>query len=260
MQPLQTLHFVNRATEQQRRKDQAMAKKIRILIVEDEEAIRQGLVDLFVFHGYDVETAEDGRTGLEKATNGTYDLIILDVMLPAVDGFTICNAVRKKSREQPIIMLTAKTTDNDIITGLTLGADDYIAKPFSVRELVLRVESVLRRSRRLTEDAREIQIGAYLTIDTKNLLGRYLDGSIENAPTLEFTRREVEILRYLQLHQDRPVSRAELLLEVWGYQKASSIETRTVDIHIAKLRKKIEPNPKAPIHLVTVRGEGYKLL
>src|SRR5207244_7837410 len=124
----------------------AMQRKSRLLIIEDEPAILTGLLDLFVYHGYDVDAAQDGQLGLEKALQGTYDLIILDIMLPRLDGFAICDAIRHHSREQPLIILTAKTTDEDIITGLTLGADDYVAKPFSVRELVLRVEAVLRRS------------------------------------------------------------------------------------------------------------------
>ena len=123
-----------------------MQRKSRLLIIEDEQAILTGLLDLFVYHGYDVDAAQDGQLGLEKALQGNYDLIILDIMLPRLDGFAICNAIRHHSREQPLIILTAKTTDEDIITGLTLGADDYVAKPFSVRELVLRVEAVLRRS------------------------------------------------------------------------------------------------------------------
>lgn len=233
-----------------------MQRKSRLLLIEDEPAILTGLLDLFVYHGYDVDTAQDGRLGLEKALLGNYDLIILDIMLPTLDGFAVCDAIRQHSREQPLIILTAKTTDEDIITGLTLGADDYVAKPFSVRELVLRVEAVLRRSAKRRYDEAQLGIGAYLQIDTRNLVGTQ-QGSAE--PIL-FTRREVEILQYLKQHHDRPVSREELLVEVWGYAKASRFETRTVDIHMAKLRRKIEPNPKTPNVLITVRGEGYRLL
>jgi two-component system response regulator RegX3 len=233
-----------------------MRKKLTLLIVEDEPAIRTGLIDLFVYHGYEVEAAQDGRLGLDKALSGAYDLIILDIMLPTLDGFAICNAIRQHSREQPIIMLTAKTTDEDIITGLTLGADDYVAKPFSVRELVLRVEAVLRRSAKLRQHEAQLQIGPRLLIDTRNLVGT----QAHRPEPILFTRREIEILQYLKQHHDRPVSREELLAEVWGYAKASRLETRTVDIHMAKLRRKIEPDPKEPQLLVTVRGAGYKLL
>ena len=232
-----------------------MLRKPRLLIIEDEPAILTGLIDLFVYHGYDVDAAQDGRLGLEKALRESYDLIILDIMLPTLDGFAICNAIRKDSREQPLIILTAKTSDEDIITGLTLGADDYVAKPFSVRELVLRVEAVLRRSPRRKHAEAQLWIGEHLQIDTRNLVG--IQG--DKAEPILFTRREIDILQYLKQHHDRPVSREELLVEVWGYARASRFETRTVDIHMAKLRRKIEPDPKTPTVLLTVRGEGYKL-
>jgi two-component system response regulator RegX3 len=233
-----------------------MQRKSRLLIIEDEQAILTGLLDLFVYHGYDVDVAQDGQRGLEKAMQGNYDLIILDIMLPRLDGFAICDAIRHHSREQPLIILTAKTTDEDIITGLTLGADDYVAKPFSVRELVLRVEAVLRRSAKRRYEAAQLCLGTHLQIDTRTLVGTQSD---HTEPVL-FTRREVEILQYLTQHHDRPVSREELLVEVWGYANGSRFETRTVDIHMAKIRRKIELNPKAPALLITVRGEGYRLL
>jgi two-component system response regulator RegX3 len=233
-----------------------MHHKLTLLIIEDEVAIRSGLTDLFVYHGYAVDAVADGREGLDKALAGAYDLIILDIMLPTLDGFAICNALRQHSREQPIIILTAKTTDEDIITGLTLGADDYVGKPFSVRQLVLRVEAVLRRSAKLRQYEAQLQIGPQLQIDTKNLVGTQ-----GNRPEpILFTRRELEILQYLKQHHDRPVTREELLAEVWGYAHTSHLETRTVDIHMAKLRRKIEANPKEPRLLVTIRGEGYKLM
>jgi len=228
--------------------------KPRLLIVEDEEPIRRGLIDMFVFHGYSVDAAVDGKEALAKVRQEKYDLILLDVMLPHVDGFEVCNEIRKMSREQPIIMLTAKTSDEDIITGLSLGADDYVGKPFSITELLLRVEAVLRRARKLPKDLPQLELGTLL-IDPLNLVGRNATGGQE----ISFTRREVEILQYLQAHRERPVSREELLSEVWGYAKNTTIETRTVDIHIAKLRRKIEVNAKTPQLLVTVRGEGYRL-
>ncbi|MGR9116191.1 MAG: response regulator transcription factor [Gammaproteobacteria bacterium] len=230
-----------------------MIYKPRLLIVEDEQAILQGLMDVFVFHGYSVESAMDGKTGLEKALSGDYDLILLDVMLPKLDGFSLCNQIRERGLQQPVIMLTAKTTEQDIITGLTLGADDYIGKPFSVRELVLRVECVLKRTLKRVEQNAVIEVGA-IRIDTANLQ------QLDSERPLRFTRREIDILHYLQQHAERPVPREELLEKVWGYRQAESIETRTVDIHIAKLRRKIETDPKQPKYLLTVRGEGYRLL
>lgn len=226
--------------------------KPKLLIVEDEQAILQGLIDVFIFHGFDVDSADEGKTGLEKALTSGYDLILLDVMLPFVDGFEICNQIRAQDKHQPIIMLTAKSSEEDIIMGLTLGADDYVAKPFSIRELVLRVNSVLKRVRPQELENEILQVGN-IQIDTANLL------QINTTSPQTFSRRELDILHYLQRNSSRPVSRDELLEQVWGYQQADAIETRTVDIHIAKLRRKIEEDPKQPKWLVTVRGEGYRL-
>lgn len=231
-----------------------MHRKIRLLIVEDEEAIRTGLIDVFVYHGYEVEFAADGISGLDKALSGRFDLILLDVMLPGMDGFEICNRIRAQDRDQPVIMLTAKSTDEDIIQGLSLGADDYVAKPFSVAELVLRIQAVLRRSRIGAELDATLRLGEDIEVDCRNLQGR------RGEEALAFTRREVEMLQYFRLNPDRPVSRDELLAKVWGYARNSDIETRTVDIHIAKLRRKIEPDPARPRYLVTVRGAGYRLV
>jgi two-component system response regulator RegX3 len=231
-----------------------MQRKLRLLIVEDEEAIRAGLLDVFVYHGYDVDFAADGPAGLEKSLSGCFDLILLDVMLPGLDGFEICNRIRAENRDQPVIMLTAKGTDEDIIQGLSLGADDYVAKPFSVAQLVLRVQAVLRRSRIAAELESTLRLGEDVDIDCRNLLGQRC------GEALSFTRREVELLQYLQMNSERPVSRDELLEKVWGYARNLDIETRTVDIHIAKLRRKIEPDPSQPRYLVTVRGAGYRLL
>ncbi len=234
-----------------------MSQKLRVLIVEDEEPILQGLIDVFVYHGYDVEAVRDGAEGLQRATSEKFDLIILDVMLPSEDGFSICNKIRQRDRKQAIIMLTAKTSEEDIITGLTVGADDYVAKPFSVRELVLRAEAVLRRSDKVKKLERTMQVAGLIEIDTLDLSGRRLDDPRNEL--IAFTRREIEILQFLRDHADRPVSREELLEEVWNYDRAAWLETRTVDIHIAKLRRKIEKDPKQPTILVTVRGEGYQL-
>ncbi|MGH8496235.1 MAG: response regulator transcription factor [Gammaproteobacteria bacterium] len=231
-----------------------MPRKIKLLIVEDEAAIRTGLVDVFVYHGYAVEAAGDGKAGLEKALSGRYDLILLDVMLPGRNGFEICDEIRQRDREQAIIMLTAKTRDEDIIQGLKLGADDYVAKPFSIAQLVLRVEAVLRRSRVGLELASHIRLPGDVEIDTQNLDGR------RGSEALSFTRREMDTLQYLAANTERPVPREELLARVWGYARHLDIETRTVDIHIAKLRRKIEADPKMPEHLITVRGAGYRLI
>lgn len=236
-----------------------MSRKENILIIEDEEAIRTGLVDVLVYHGYTTDSAADGNSGLEKALTGKYDLILLDIMLPGIDGYAVCEHIRKEDREQPIIMLTAKSSDEDIIQGLQLGADDYVAKPFSVAQLVLRIQAVLRRSGIASDTEHMIELGKSeqansIKIDSRNL------SAIKNNEEIHFTRREMDILQYLANHADRPVPRDELLNKLWGYAKNLDLETRTVDIHVAKLRRKIETNPAKPCHLVTVRGAGYRLM
>lgn len=231
-----------------------MTRQPHILIIEDEVAIRTGLTDALIYHGYRVDSVPDGKQGLEKALTGKFDLILLDLMLPGIGGFEICDAVRRVDRRQPIIMLTAKTSDEDIITGLSLGADDYVAKPFSVAQLVLRIKAVLRRSNAGLAAAERIELADDIRIDTANLNGRRGDQE------LVFTRREIEILQYLLVNSDRPVSRDELLNKVWGYDRNAEIETRTVDIHMAKLRRKIEIDAKSPRNLITVRGAGYRLI
>ncbi len=231
-------------------KDMKPAKP-KLLIIEDEESILQGLTDVFVYNGYQVETAVEGHAALEMALSGDYHLILLDIMLPGLDGFSICNRIREVDRHLPIIMLTAKTSEEDIIRGLKLGTDDYIPKPFSVGQLLARVEAVLRRSGKLHTDMNAFSLGDLL-IHPEHLMGK------RDGEEILFTRRELEILVYLS-RAARPVSRKELLQEVWGYGNVDYVETRTVDIHIAKLRRKIEIDSTQPQLLVTVRGEGYQV-
>jgi two-component system response regulator RegX3 len=231
-----------------------MTNKPKLLIVEDEAVISDGLIDVFVYHGFEVDSCGDGITGLDKALTGRYDLVLLDIMLPGMNGFDVCNAIREQDRNQPVIMLTAKSSDEEIIHGLKLGADDYVAKPFSIQQLVLRVQAVLRRSDAARIDGSTITLMSGLVINPQNLSGRAADGE------LAFTRREIDILQYLAAHSSRAVSREELLNKVWGYARNLGLETRTVDIHVAKLRRKIEVNPKEPANLITVRRAGYRLL
>ena len=230
-----------------------MNKKQKILIVEDEAAIRDGLIDVLVFHGYDVEAAEDGDQGLRLALSGDFELVLLDIMLPKLDGFEVCDRIRQQDRNQAIMMLTAKVAEQDIINGLKLGADDYVAKPFSITELILRIEALLRRVSPLAKDLSALCIDAGLVIDCANMRASC------DTREVSFTRRELDVLQYLYTHNERAVPRDELLSQVWGYAKTVDIETRTIDIHIAKLRRKIEQDPKAPQRLVTVRGAGYRL-
>lgn len=229
-----------------------MNKKQHILIVEDEESIRRGLCDVLTYHGFQVSFCETGASGLQAALQSDVQLLILDIMLPEMDGFEVCERIRSERPELPIIMLTAKSTEEDVLLGLSLGADDYIQKPFSISEVVLRVKALLRRSYRNYE-MRELMLGDLL-LDLENLCGRTQEGA-----QITFSAKEIEILRYLYEHSERPVSREELLDKVWGYARADAIETRTVDIHIARLRRKIEKDAQNPELLTTLRGRGYKL-
>lgn len=229
-------------------------KKPHILVVEDEAAIRGGLIDVLLYHGYTVDWADNGTAGLKKAMTGHYDMILLDVMMPGMDGFQVCHEIRKVDRAQPIIMLTAKSEDDDIIQGLQLGADDYVSKPFSIAQLILRIQAVLRRSHIGVISENSIELSESDSIDVVNMSGNCAGSNVI------FTRREMDVIEYLYNYKERPVTRDELLNKIWGYAKNLDLETRTVDIHIAKIRRKIEVNPAQPKFLLTVRGAGYRLM
>ena len=208
----------------------------KILIIEDEIAIAEGLIDLCNLNGYNVKHCADGESGLAEALSRQYNLVLLDLMLPGMDGF----------------ILSAKNADDDIINGLKYGADDYIPKPFSVPMLLARIDAVLRRSRQTMENEGKLVAGS-LRVNFREYTGT------RGTEELAFTRKEIEILEYLWNNRDHAVPRSELLREVWGYENAESVDTRTVDIHITKLRKKIEDDPSHPKLLVTFRGEGYQM-
>jgi two-component system response regulator RegX3 len=207
-------------------------------------------VDVLVYNGYEVKGVEDGGQGLKAGLNEAFDLLLLDVMLPTLDGFSICKEIRKKKPAQGIIMITAKGAEDDIVTGFNAGADDYISKPFSLREVMVRIEAVLRRT---GKDPGDVEFKFHdIFFDGKNLVAQAENQSIE------LTRKEMDIMAYLHRHRDRIVSKKELLTEVWHYADAD-IETRTVDIHMLKLRKKISQlMGDAPL-ITTIRGEGYRL-
>ena len=226
----------------------------KILIVEDEPQMRMGLRDNLEFEGYTVDTAEDGRVGLEKILENPYDLILLDVMMPHLSGFDVCKKAREKGIRTPVIMLTAKGEEIDKVLGLELGADDYITKPFSLRELLARIKAVLRRAGEAgnaPEASGEVTIGN-LTVDFSTY-DAYMDERAE-----PMSHKEFELLKYLWQHQGQTVSREELLNEVWGYEEFPT--TRTVDNFILKLRKRIESDPARPRFILTVHGIGYKLV
>jgi two-component system response regulator RegX3 len=224
--------------------------KARILVVEDDTALLRGLLDVLVFNGYEVKGVEDGGVGRRVGIDEPFDLILLDVMLPTMDGFSICKEIRKEKPTQGIIIITAKGAEDDIVTGFRAGADDYITKPFSLREVMVRVEAVLRRTGKNLGDE-EVHCRGIL-FDGKNLCARLKDLSVE------LTRREMDIVIYLHRHRDRIVSKKELLTDVWHYADAD-IETRTVDIHMLKLRKKIATLIGDTPLISTIRGEGYRL-
>ncbi len=226
-------------------------EKAKILIVEDDPALLKGLMDVLVFNGFSVKGADEGISGLEIAKSESFDLIILDVMLPGMDGFSICREIRKGNSEQAIMMLTAKGTEDDVVTGLNSGADDYVKKPFSLRELMARVESLLRRSGTCHID--DILQFEDIRFDPIKLVAS------SAASEITLTRREMDIVYYLYKNRNIIVSKLDLLEKVWKYTVVD-LETRTVDIHIQKLRKKLRKLSGDKQLIITVRGEGYRLV
>jgi two-component system response regulator RegX3 len=224
--------------------------KARIFVVEDDAALLQGLLDVLVFNGYEVKGVDDGGVGLKVGLEEPFDLILLDIMLPTLDGFTICKEIRRVKPGQGIIIITAKGAEDDIVDGFKAGADDYITKPFSLREVMVRVEALLRRTGKNLGDEEVLYRGIFF--DSKNLKAQAAGLDVG------LTRREMDIIIYLHRHRDRIVSKKELLTEVWHYADAD-IETRTVDIHMLKLRKKIAGLIGDTPLIATIRGEGYRL-
>ncbi len=226
-----------------------MSEKLRVLVVEDEAPIRTGLCDVLVYHGYAPTPVESGEDGLRQATEDRFDLVLLDVMLPGISGFDACKSLRESRADQPIIMLTAKGSEDDIIQGFSCGADDYVTKPFSVRELMVRIEALMRRSGRAQEAEQVFSFGPW-SVD------RGRSEAARDATAIELSAREVAILSLLASEKGRIVSRRRLLRDVWEAQNAENLITRTVDMHVAKLRKKIDDDDKSLIE--TVRGQGYR--
>ncbi len=222
----------------------------RILLVEDEEGLRITLRDRLTGEGYEVETAADGSLGFERAVSGGFDLILLDVMLPAKSGIDVCRDLRRQGSQTPILMLTAKSQTIDKILGLKIGADDYLTKPFEMLELLARIEALLRRSQGSPQAQPEKYEFGAVRVDLRGT--RVFHGEEE----LSLSAKEFQLLQYFIEHRGETLARDKLLEEVWGYQSAPS--TRTVDVHVAWLRQKIEPDPKKPQWIVTVHGLGYR--
>jgi DNA-binding response OmpR family regulator len=223
----------------------------RILIVEDEPNMVAGLRDNFEFEGYDVITAQDGVAGLQRALDDSPDLVLLDVMMPRMSGLDVCKQLKTKRPSIPVIMLTARGQEVDKVVGLELGADDYVTKPFSIRELLARVKAVLRRSHTVPKEQEKYAFGDVEV----NLKSCQVSRS---GRSLDFSTKEFELLKYFLCHSGETLSRDRLLEDVWGYDRFPT--TRTVDAHIVRLRQKIESKPEDPRFILTVHGTGYKFV
>ncbi len=226
-------------------------RKRDILVVEDDSAIRQGIVDSLDFAGYNTFEAKNGKEGLELALEAEYDLILLDLILPHFTGLEILQKLREARVTQPVIILTAKGEESDRVKGLSMGADDYVVKPFSVKELLARIEAVLRRSPERPDKVTLLEI-AEKTIDLARSEVRLPDGS-----TSSLSERENQLLSYLACNPKRAISREEILTRVWQLDP-NLVATRTIDMHIARLREKLQDSEKQEV-LQTVRGKGYRL-
>jgi len=223
----------------------------RILIVEDEPNMVAGLRDNFEFEGYEVLTAYDGEEGLKRALGESPDLVVLDVMMPKMSGLDVCKQLKAKRASIPVIMLTARGQEVDKVVGLELGADDYVTKPFSIRELLARVKAVLRRSHTLPKEQDCYSFGdAEVDLHACRVTRQGME--------LDFSSMEFELLKYFVCHAGEVLTRDRLLEEVWGYDSYPT--TRTVDAHLVRLRQKLEPNPEQPRYFLTVHGTGYRFV
>lgn len=221
---------------------------VRVLIVEDEASLREGLIDLLGGAGHEVEAVAEGQAAIELGSGEPFDLVLLDLMLPDLDGIEVCQRLREVKPVVPILMLTARGAEADKVAGLGAGADDYVTKPFGARELLARIDALARRAAAAPAEPEVVEQDG-CCIDLNRLQAR------RGEVTIALTPREVGIVRWLYRHRNRAVSRGELLERVWG--ASSDLQTRTVDMTVAKLRQKIELDPAAPRLVVTVTGVGY---
>lgn len=222
-----------------------------VLVIEDEPQMRSMLTDNLEFEGYRVTAVASGEEGLQAVTTRHYALLLVDVMLPGMSGFDVCQQLRARGLHMPIVVLTARTHEQDRIRGLDLGADDYVSKPFSVRELLARVRALVRRDDWHAPGSGEFTLGDVVVNARQRLV-------LKKGRRVALSAREFELLRYLFAHRNEVVSREQLLRDVWGYSHLSV--TRTVDNYVTKLRMHIEPRPHDPRYIVTVHGSGYQLL
>ncbi len=223
----------------------------KILIVEDEPNMVAGLRDNFEYEGYEVLTAFDGVAGLERALKLNPDLVVLDVMMPRMSGLEVCKRLKMQKPNLPIILLTARGQEVDKVVGLELGADDYVTKPFSIRELLARVKAVLRRTQRLPREQAQYAFGE-VEVDLRT------HRVARKGKPVVFSTKEFDLLKYFLAHPGEVLSRERLLEDVWGYEHFPT--TRTVDAHLVRLRQKLEPNPEEPRYFLTVHGVGYKFV
>lgn len=223
---------------------------MKLLLIEDEASLRAALVPLLQDAGYHVQSAADGTTGIERAVTETFDLILLDIMLPGIDGFAICREIRKRGHTMPVLMLTARGTVDDRVRGLDGGADDYLVKPFSGPELLARVRALLRRAAPDAQAPVSLRLGE-VEIDFQQVTCR------RGKNAIQLTAREFRILEVLAAANGRPVSREEFLDKAWDYHAFPT--TRTVDNQIVTLRRKLEADPARPRHIITAHGIGYRL-
>lgn len=222
----------------------------KVLTVEDDAAIRQGIVDSLRFAGYDVIETGHGDTGLEMAISRDYDLLLLDLVLPGANGLEILRQLRQSRPTQPVIILTALGQESDRVQGLKLGADDYVVKPFSVKELLARVEAVLRRCPGRPSDVQQVKVPG----GTADLARQEI--CFDDGQRTDLSSREIELLRYLASNHGRAITRDEILANVWRISP-KGVSTRTIDMHVARLREKLRDDPHQPAVIVTVRGKGY---
>ena len=226
-------------------------EKKTILVIEDEPDIVRGLTDALTFEGFDVVSANTGAEGLEKAAEAAPDCVLLDLMLPDDNGYRVCEALREADPTMPIIMLTAKAQEADKVRGLEVRADDYVTKPFSVAELVARINAIFRRQARMAAAGTVFRLGPWEVRPDKHTVAR-------GRTKMRLTFYEMEMLKLLRERAEQPVSREELLEKIWGVE--SSPNNRTVDNFIVKLRRKLEEDQRNPRHILTVYGQGYKLV
>jgi DNA-binding response OmpR family regulator len=237
--------------QQEKTKPAEVRNPAKILVVEDEPNMVAGLRDNFEFEGYEVITAHDGIEGLERALAESPDLVVLDVMMPRMSGLEVCRQLRAKRASIPIIMLTARGQEVDKVVGLELGADDYVTKPFSIRELLARVRAILRRTAAIPKNQDQHSFGdVEVDLHRRRVL--------RSGKLLDISSKEFELLKYFICHSGETLSRDRLLEDVWGYDNYPT--TRTVDTHLVRLRQKLEPDPEQPQYFLTVHGTGYQFV